>query len=92
MNLIKQVIDASHAEGKWTGMCGELAGDVRATALLLGMGLDEFSMSAISVPHVKKLARNINYADAKALADKALAQPTAADIERLVDEFYQNLN
>ena len=54
LNLIKQVIDASHAEGKWTGMCGELAGDVRATALLLGMGLDEFSMSAISVPHVKK--------------------------------------
>ncbi|WP_373767062.1 phosphoenolpyruvate-protein phosphotransferase PtsI [Glaesserella sp.] len=92
LNLIKQVIDASHAEGKWTGMCGELAGDVRATALLLGMGLDEFSMSAISVPHVKKLARSISYADAKALADKALAQPTAADIERLVDEFYQKLH
>ena len=87
LNLIKQVIDASHAEGKWTGMCGELAGDVRATALLLGMGLDEFSMSAISVPHVKKLARSISYADAKALADEALAQPTAADIERLVNDF-----
>ncbi|HDL6072312.1 TPA: phosphoenolpyruvate-protein phosphotransferase PtsI [Mannheimia haemolytica] len=92
LNLIKQVIDASHAEGKWTGMCGELAGDVRATALLLGMGLDEFSMSGISVPHVKKLIRSINFADAKALADEALAQPTAADIERLVDEFYQKLN
>lgn len=92
LNLIKQVIDASHAEGKWTGMCGELAGDVRATALLLGMGLDEFSMSGISVPHVKKLVRSINFADAKALADEALAQPTAADIERLVDEFYQKLN
>ena len=50
LNLIKQVIDASHAEGKWTGMCGELAGDERATLLLLGMGLDEFSMSAISIP------------------------------------------
>jgi phosphotransferase system enzyme I (PtsI) len=47
--LIKQVIDASHAAGKWTGMCGELAGDERATLLLLGMGLDEFSMSAISI-------------------------------------------
>lgn len=92
LNLIKNVIDASHAEGKWTGMCGELAGDVRATALLLGMGLDEFSMSAISVPHVKKLARSINYADAKALADKALAQPTAADIEKLVNDFYAKLN
>ena len=92
LSLIKQVIDASHAEGKWTGMCGELAGDVRATALLLGMGLDEFSMSAISVPHVKKLARSINYTDAKALADKALAQPTAADIEKLVNDFYAKLN
>ncbi|EFM96152.1 phosphoenolpyruvate-protein phosphotransferase PtsI [Actinobacillus pleuropneumoniae] len=92
LNLIKQVIDASHAEGKWTGMCGELAGDVRATALLLGMGLDEFSMSAISVPHVKKFARSINYADAKALADEALAQPTATDIEKLVNDFYAKLN
>ena len=92
LNLIKQVIDASHAEGKWAGMCGELAGDVRATALLLGMGLDEFSMSAISVPHVKKLARSISYADAKALADEALAQPTAADIERLVNDFYAKLS
>ena len=92
LNLIKQVIDASHAEGKWTGMCGELAGDVRATALLLGMGLDEFSMSAISVPHVKKLARSISYADAKALADEALAQPTAADIERLVNDCYAKLS
>ena len=92
LNLIKQVIDASHAEGKWTGMCGELAGDVRATALLLAMGLDEFSMSAISVPHVKKLARSISYADAKALADEALAQPTAADIERLVNDFYAKLS
>ncbi|MDH2998879.1 phosphoenolpyruvate--protein phosphotransferase [Pasteurellaceae bacterium LFhippo2] len=92
LNLIKQVIDASHAEGKWTGMCGELAGDVGATALLLGMGLDEFSMSGISVPHVKKLVRSINYSDAKELADKALAQPTAEDIEKLVAEFYQKLN
>ena len=87
LNLIKQVIDASHAEGKWTGMCGELAGDKRATVLLLGMGLDEFSMSAISVPRIKKLIRNVNYQDAKLLAEKALQQPTAAEIERLVIDF-----
>ncbi|MCW9698037.1 MULTISPECIES: phosphoenolpyruvate-protein phosphotransferase PtsI [unclassified Avibacterium] len=87
LSLIKQVIDASHAEGKWTGMCGELAGDERATLLLLGMGLDEFSMSAISVPRIKKLIRNVNYQDAKVLAEKALAQPTAADIEKLVADF-----
>ncbi|MEE6076397.1 phosphoenolpyruvate-protein phosphotransferase PtsI [Avibacterium paragallinarum] len=87
LSLIKQVIDASHAEGKWTGMCGELAGDERATLLLLGMGLDEFSMSAISVPRIKKLIRNVNYQDVKLLADKALEQPTAADIEKLVADF-----
>ena len=87
LSLIKQVIDASHAEGKWTGMCGELAGDENATILLLGMGLDEFSMSAISVPRIKKLIRNVNYQDAKLLAEKALQQPTAAEIERLVADF-----
>ena len=87
LNLIKQVIDASHAEGKWTGMCGELAGDENATILLLGMGLDEFSMSAISVPRIKKLIRNVNYQDAKLLAEKALQQPTAAEIDRLVADF-----
>ena len=87
LGLIKQVIDASHAEGKWTGMCGELAGDERATLLLLGMGLDEFSMSAISVPRIKKLIRNVNFADATALADKAMQVPTAAEIEQLVNEF-----
>lgn len=89
LNLIKQVIDASHAEGKWTGMCGELAGDERATLLLLGMGLDEFSMSAISIPRIKKLIRNANFADTQALAEQALAQPTADELMKLVDTFIQ---
>ena len=87
LGLIKQVIDASHAEGKWTGMCGELAGDERATLLLLGMGLDEFSMSAISVPRIKKLIRHVNYQEVKALADEALEKPTAAEIEQLIQAF-----
>ncbi|MGL5947589.1 MAG: phosphoenolpyruvate-protein phosphotransferase PtsI [Aeromonas sp.] len=87
LTLIKMVIDASHAAGKWTGMCGELAGDERATLLLLGMGLDEFSMSAISVPRVKKLIRNTNFAAVKAMADEALSFATAAEIESCVDNF-----
>ena len=87
LTLIKMVIDASHAEGKWTGMCGELAGDERATLLLLGMGLDEFSMSAISVPRIKKLIRNTNFEDVKAMADQALSFATAAEIEACVDNF-----
>ncbi|WP_434524277.1 phosphoenolpyruvate-protein phosphotransferase PtsI [Photorhabdus asymbiotica] len=87
LSLIKQTIDASHAEGKWTGMCGELAGDERATLLLLGMGLDEFSMSAISIPGIKKIIRNTRYEDAKALAEQALSQPTAKGLMELVDTF-----
>ena len=87
LTIIKTVIDASHAAGKWTGMCGELAGDEHATLLLLGMGLDEFSMSAISIPTVKKIIRSTNFADAKELADKALSMATAAEIEALVNDF-----
>ncbi|MGL5991706.1 MAG: phosphoenolpyruvate-protein phosphotransferase PtsI [Plesiomonas sp.] len=89
LTLIKQVIDASHKEDKWTGMCGELAGDERAAVLLLGMGLDEFSMSAISIPRIKKVIRNVNFEDAKTLAEQALAQPTAADIMALVNKFLE---
>jgi phosphotransferase system enzyme I (PtsI) len=68
-------------------MCGELAGDERATLLLLGMGLDEFSMSAISIPSIKKIIRNTNFEDAKALAEQALDQPTADDLMNLVNKF-----
>lgn len=89
LNLIKQVIDASHAEGKWTGMCGELARDERATLLLLGMGLDEFSMSAISIPRIKKIIRNTNFEDAKVLAEQALAQPTTDELMTLVNKFIE---
>lgn len=87
--LIKQVIEASHAEGKWTGMCGELAGDERATLLLLGMGLDEFSMSALSIPRIKKIIRNSNFHNVKLLAEKALAQPTAEALMNLLNNFIE---
>ncbi|MEZ8144144.1 phosphoenolpyruvate-protein phosphotransferase PtsI [Enterovibrio sp. FF113] len=87
LTVIKQVIDASHKEGKWTGMCGELAGDERATLLLMGMGLDEFSMSGISIPRIKKIIRNANFADVKAMAEEALAMPTADEITAHVDKF-----
>lgn len=89
LTLIKQVIDASHKEGKWTGMCGELAGDERATLLLLGMGLDEFSMSSISIPGIKKIIRNADFKEVQALATQALAQPTAEDVMAIVNKFIE---
>jgi phosphotransferase system enzyme I (PtsI) len=87
LTVIKQVIDASHKAGKWTGMCGELAGDERATLLLLGMGLDEFSMSGISIPRIKKIVRAANFAEVKKMANEALAMATAAEIEAHVEKF-----
>lgn len=87
LTLIKQVIDAAHQEGKWTGMCGELAGDERAVLVLLGLGLDEFSMSAISIPRIKKIIRNTFYSDVKSLAEQVLKEATADGIAQLVDTF-----
>jgi phosphotransferase system enzyme I (PtsI) len=87
LKLIKQVIDVAHSDGKWTGMCGELAGDERATILLLGMGLDEFSMSSISIPKIKQIIRKTSFYDAQKLAQKALQMPTAEEIIHLVKTF-----
>lgn len=84
LRLIKNVINASHKAGKWTGMCGEMAGDVSATAILLGMGLDEFSMSASSIPMVKKIIRSITYDEAKQIAEKALSMDNPEDIRNMV--------
>ncbi|MGI6424938.1 MAG: phosphoenolpyruvate--protein phosphotransferase [Tepidanaerobacteraceae bacterium] len=85
LRLIKNVIDASHNAGKWTGMCGEMAGDTSATAILLGLGLDEFSMSASSIPQVKKIIRSLTYEEAQQIAKKALSMENADDIRNMVE-------
>ncbi|MDD4570518.1 MAG: phosphoenolpyruvate--protein phosphotransferase [Tepidanaerobacteraceae bacterium] len=86
LRLIKNVIDASHKAGKWTGMCGEMAGDTSATAILLGMGLDEFSMSASSIPQVKKIIRSLTYKEARQIAQKALSMDKPEDIRNMVEQ------
>lgn len=85
LRLVKIVIDASHArEGLFTGMCGEMAGDPMATLILLGLGMDEFSMSASSIPQVKKIIRSVSYEDAKAIAEKALNLETGEEVKEMV--------
>ena len=81
LRLIKTVIDASHAEGKFTGMCGEMAGDPLLTMILLGMGLDEFSMSAPSIPMVKHIVRSVTLDECKAIADHVMTLDTAEEIQ-----------
>ncbi|WP_338117667.1 putative PEP-binding protein, partial [Tepidanaerobacter syntrophicus] len=91
LRLIKNVIDSSHKEGKWTGMCGEMAGDPLAAPILLGMGLDEFSMSASSIPKVKKIIRSLTYDEAKEIAGKALSMSEPADIRAMVKEIVEKI-
>ncbi|GIP44973.1 phosphoenolpyruvate-protein phosphotransferase [Paenibacillus sp. J45TS6] len=84
LRLIKMVIDASHREGKWTGMCGEMAGDTTAIPLLLGLGLDEFSMSATSILPARSQLTKLSQAEMKELAAKALDMQTAEQVVELV--------
>jgi phosphotransferase system enzyme I (PtsI) len=81
LRLIKRVVEAAHAEGNWAGMCGEMAGDKRLAPFLLGVGLDEFSMSAVSIPEVKDQIRGMSLDEAQEIAQEALSYSTAQKVE-----------
>lgn len=88
LRLIKNVIDAAHAEGKWAGMCGEMAGDQMAVPLLVGMGLDEFSMSATSILKTRSLMKRLDTSKMSELADRALNEcDTMEEVVELVNEY-----
>ena len=89
LRLIKMVIENAHKEGKWAGMCGESAGDQRMIPILLGFGLDEFSMSPISILPARKLINSVSEADMKAFADKVLELGTAKEIEEFISETFK---
>jgi phosphoenolpyruvate-protein kinase (PTS system EI component) len=78
LRLIKMTIDAAHQHGKWVGLCGELGGDVMAVPLLLGMGLDEFSMGSGSIPAVKQAIRTWTMAGAREVSSETLKLPTVS--------------
>ncbi len=84
LRLVKNVIDAAHKEGKWVGMCGEMAGEAMAAPLLLGLGLDEFSMSATSVLGQRKLIRSLSKVEMEKLANEALQKGTMEEVVELV--------
>jgi len=86
LRLIKMVIDASHKEGIWTGMCGEMAGDQWAAPILLGLGLDEFSMSATSILQTRHLFSTLSYEDMKEMADYVLTLGTMEEVKAYVEK------
>ena len=86
LRLVKQVIEASHKEGKWTGMCGEMAGDQTAVPLLLGLGLDEFSMSATSILKARRQINGLSKNEMAELANRAVECSTQEEVVELVNQ------
>lgn len=87
LRLINLVIKNAHAEGKWVGMCGEAAGDQKMIPILLGFGLDEFSMSPISILRARRLVTSVSESDMKALASEVLSLSTSEEIEKYMEDF-----
>jgi phosphotransferase system enzyme I (PtsI) len=88
LKLIKETIDAGHRNGIWVGLCGEMAADPLATTLLVGMGVDELSTSAMAIPEVKKIIRSIKFEEAKKHAEEVLKLSTIDEIKKLLIEDY----
>jgi phosphoenolpyruvate-protein kinase (PTS system EI component) len=86
LRLIKEVVEASHQAGKWTGICGELGGDPEATPILVGLGVDELSLNSAGIPQVKSIIRDLTMDSARTLAEQALHCETSAEVRRLVRE------
>jgi phosphotransferase system enzyme I (PtsI) len=85
LRLIKSVIDNGHKNGIWVGMCGEMASEPALALLLLGLGLDEFSMSPIVLPEIKKVIRAVTMKDAQDVAERALSLSTGKDVKMFVN-------
>ena len=92
LRLIKLVIENAHKEGKWVGMCGEAAGDQKMIPILLGFGLDEFSMSPISILRARRLINSVTLENMRKLSDEVLNLTTSKDIEVHIDEFLSSNN
>lgn len=82
--LINRTVHSAHAHGKWVGVCGELASDVKAVPILLGLGVDELSVSAKAIPMLKTQIRGLNFEACKKVADKAMNCATAEQVRALI--------
>ena len=86
LRLIKMVIDNGHENNIPVGLCGEMAGDISLTTILLGLGLDEFSTSPIAVPEIKKVIRSISFSEAQKIAQKALTFASGSEVQQFAKD------
>jgi len=92
IHLVKKVIDASHREGKWTGMCGGMAGDPLAAPLLIGLGLDEWSMVAGAIKKVKQVISQVSHEECQKLLGEVLQLSTTDDVRKRLEDFQRENN
>jgi phosphocarrier protein FPr len=85
LQLMHGVVEAAHAQGKWVGVCGEMGGDPLATALLVGLGVDELSMSAPAIPKIKHIVRALDFVEASRLAQAVLTQETSVEVRGMLN-------
>jgi phosphoenolpyruvate-protein kinase (PTS system EI component) len=86
LRLVQEVVRAAHRHGKRVGMCGELAAEPLAIPILLGLGLDEFSMNPPAIPFVKQIIRSISMATAREIASASLQLEDAQEVRKFVKE------
>ena len=87
LRLIHQTVQAAHAAGKWVGMCGEMASDPEVTPILIGLELDELSVSPALVPKLKKNIRDLDYAACRALTQEVMKDPSRDNVQKLLRRF-----
>ena len=91
LGLIRRVVEAAHANGIWVGVCGEMAGYVIMTPILLGLGVDEMSMGSVAIPRVKKAVQSLNYSECQALAEKMLGMDSGEESRKILVELAQRV-
>ncbi|WP_338139552.1 putative PEP-binding protein [Paenibacillus thiaminolyticus] len=91
LQLIRRVIEAAHEQGKWAGMCGGMAADPLAAPLLIGLGLDEWSMEAASIATVKRALSRLDSRDCRALAERLLQLGTTEEVRQALRGYVDGL-
>ncbi len=91
LRLIKNIIDAGHKADIWVGMCGEMAGEPSLVILLLGLGLDEFSVSTVAIPDLKKIIRSVSFKESKEVAQKAMTLASAKEVEEFTQSNFKGI-
>jgi phosphoenolpyruvate-protein phosphotransferase len=90
LTLIKQVVEAAHSHGKWVGVCGELAGDPQAAPILVGLGVDELSLTSTGIPRIKAIVRELDYSKSREFAERVLATHNASEARSLAKNLFEN--